>query len=209
VCPSPGPTNQSGGVNIGGTIGSVGGDIIGGNKGLDEETLVAVLEQRGYLQADKTAGLQRSVIIAIARNLKRDVADFDQAVVELQRAVDVALDVIARGERGTNADEFVDKVLSEIADKTKHEDFDGGARAVDDALAEVERLDAEQREVTRRRKVALLEAGVRQDILRRDAGSVARRIETLVAIDHPTERPAWLPEFENQYDTFYKDGGHF
>jgi tetratricopeptide (TPR) repeat protein len=206
VCPSPGPTNQSGGVNIGGTIGSVGGDVIGGNKGLDEETLVTVMERRGYLQAAETAGLQRRVIIAIARNLKRDVADFDQAVVELEHAVAVARDVIARGERGTNADEFVDKVLSEIADKTKHEDFDGAARAVDGGLADLERQEAEQRDVMRRRKVALLEAGVRQDILRRDAGSVARRIETLVAIDHPTERPAWLPEFENQYGTFYKEG---
>ena len=44
--------------------------------------------------------------------------------------------MIARGERATNTDGFVEKVLLEIAEKTKREDFDGGARAVDDALAE-------------------------------------------------------------------------
>jgi len=31
------PAEQSGGVNISGTVGSVGGDIVGGNKGLDEK----------------------------------------------------------------------------------------------------------------------------------------------------------------------------
>jgi hypothetical protein len=68
------------------------------------------------------------VIIGLARSLKRDVSDFDQAVTELERAVEVALDVIARGERGANVGEFVDRVLSTIAEKAKREDFDGGAR---------------------------------------------------------------------------------
>ena len=141
------------------------------------------------------------MIIGLARRVKRDVSDFDQAIVELERAVDVALDVIARGEHGTNADEFVDKVLSEIAEKTKRGDFDGGTRAVDDALAQLDRQEAEQR----RARVALLEAGVGQDTLRRDAVSVARRIEALADLDHPTERSTWH-EFRNRYDVFYEDG---
>jgi hypothetical protein len=112
MCPS---AEQSGGVNISGAVGAVSGDIVGGNKGLDEERLVAVLEARGHLQS----GVERRVIIGLARRVKRDVSDFDQAIAELERAVEVALDVIARGEHGTKADEFVNKVLSEIAEKTK------------------------------------------------------------------------------------------
>jgi hypothetical protein len=39
MCPSTEPANQSGGVNITGTVGSVGGDIVGRDKiGLDEES---------------------------------------------------------------------------------------------------------------------------------------------------------------------------
>jgi hypothetical protein len=57
--------------------------------------------------------------------------------------------VIARGERATNTDGFVEKVLLEIAEKTKREDFDGGARAVDDALAELDRREAERRDAAR------------------------------------------------------------
>ena len=47
---------------------------------------------------------------------------------------------------------------------------------------------------------------MKKDILRRDAIAVVRRIEMLVAMDHPTERPAWLPAFRQRYDAFYEDG---
>jgi tetratricopeptide (TPR) repeat protein len=174
--------------------------------GLDEEKLVNALAARGILQTSETAGLQRRVIINLARSLKRDVFDFDQAVVELERAVEVALKVIASGERGTNPDEFVDKVLSEIAEKTRRYDFDGGAHAIDAALAELDKRDAEQREMGRRARAALLEAGVRQDTLRRDAVTVAGRILALVTVQQPAERPAWLPELRKYFDTYIEDG---
>ena len=135
-------------------VGNVGRDAIvqqGENLsiGLDEEKLVNALAAKGLLQTAETVGLQRRVIINLARRLKGDVIDFDQAVVELESAVEVALEVIARGERSTNADEFVAKVLSEIAEKTKREDFDGGARTVDDALAELDRREVKQRDAAR------------------------------------------------------------
>ena len=133
--------------------------------------------------------------------------DFDQAVVELERAVDVALDVIARGERGTNYDAFVDLVLAKVAEKTRLGDFDGGAQAVDEALIDLDRREAEQRDIFRRSRVAILDAGVGQDILRRDASAVARRIEGIVAVENPDDRPAWSPAFRERYDRFYEEGG--
>jgi tetratricopeptide (TPR) repeat protein len=36
--------------------------------------------------------------------------------------------------------------------------------------------------------------------------AVARRIELIVAVDQPTDRPAWLPDFQKRYDTFQADG---
>src|SRR4051794_39015773 len=201
--PSPAAVGQSG-VSIGGSVGSVGGDIVGRDKityGLTAEELVAVLEAKGVLRAAEPAGLERQTVVELARRLKPDDAlDFDQAVRELERAVAVALDVIARGEQGTNHGEFVNAVLARVAGKTRIGDLDGGASTIDEGLAE---LDAAHR----RSRVALLEEGVKVDILRRDAVAVARRIEALVATDHPSERPAWLPEFRHRYDTFYEDGG--
>jgi tetratricopeptide (TPR) repeat protein len=127
------------------------------------------------------------------------VLDFEQAITELERAVQVAVDVIARGERGTNDDAFVNAVLARVADKVRNDDLDGGAGAIDEALAELEAKH-------RRSQVVLLEEGVKVDTLRRDAVAVARRIEMIVAVDRPTDRPAWLPEFQARYNQLMADG---
>ena len=78
------------------------------------------------------------------------------------------------------------------------------------STAEQARIDDGARRTRRRRigrsRVALLEEGVKVDTLRRDAAAVARRIEMIVAADHPTDRPAWLPAFRATYDAFYEDG---
>jgi hypothetical protein len=44
------------------------------------------------------------------------------------------------------------------------------------------------------------------DTLRRDAGSVARRVEMIVAVENSTDRPAWLPAFRARFDKFLTDG---
>ena len=178
---------QSGGVSIPGTVSYVAGDIVGGNKityGPTAEELVAVLEAKGVLRTAETAGLERQTIIKLAQRLKPEVLEFDQAVRELEHVVVIARDVIARGERGTNHDAFVNAVLARVAEKTRSGDLDDGASTIDTGLAE---LDAAHR----RARIALLEEGVKVDILRHDAIAVVRRIEMLVATDHLTERPAW------------------
>jgi tetratricopeptide (TPR) repeat protein len=134
------------------------------------------------------------------------VLDPDQAVVELTHAVEIALDVIVRGERGSNEDAFVNAILAEAAEKTKNDDFDGAAKAVDDAFADLERRKVERREVERRAGMTILEAAIRQHTLRRDAATVAARIERLVAVEHATDRPAWHPNFRARYDEYWEDG---
>jgi tetratricopeptide (TPR) repeat protein len=167
--------------------------------GSTAEELVAALESKGVLQTSELAGLQRRTIINLAHRLKPEVLDFEQAIMELERAVEVALDVIATGERGTNDDAFVNSVLARVAEKVRNDDLDGGAGAIDEALAELEAKH-------RRSQVVLLEEGVKVDTLRRDAASVARRIETIMAVDQPADRPAWLPGFKVRYDEFHADG---
>ncbi|WP_336490675.1 tetratricopeptide repeat protein [Methylobacterium nigriterrae] len=174
-------------------------NISGVTVGPSPEQLVAVLEARGLLAASEAAGLQRRTIIGLAVRLKPDVSDFEQAVTELERAVEVALDVIARGERGTSEDAFVNAVLAQVAEKVRNDDLDGGARTVDEALAE---LEAKHRQS----QVVLLEEGVKVDTLRRDAVAVAKRIEQIVAAGHSADRPAWLPEFRARYNEFQADG---
>jgi len=163
------------------------------------DELVVALESRGVLQTSELAGLQRRTIINLAHRLKPEVLDFEQAIREVERAIEFALDVIARGERSTNDDAFVNAVLAQVADKVRNDDLDGGAEAIDAALAELEAKH-------RRSQIVLLEEGVKVDTLRRDAVAVARRIEMIVAVDHPTDRPTWVPEFRARYDEFETDG---
>lgn len=177
-----------------------------GLSGAYEERLIESMQARGLLQTADTAGLQRRVIITLARSLKRDVADFDQAVVELEHAVRLALEAIARGEHSTGVDEFVHKILSRIADGTKIGNFDNNARTVDEALAELDKREGEHRAAARRARIALLDAAVEQEKLRRNPVAVAARIAARVAVEHPTERPAWSPEFRREYDCYCENG---
>ena len=86
--------------------------------GSTAEELVAVLEAKGVIQTAKGAGLERQAVIKLAQRLKPDdVLEFEQAVTELECAVAIALDVIARGEHGTNEDAFVNAVLAQVASK--------------------------------------------------------------------------------------------
>src|SRR6202022_3980508 len=106
----------------------------------------------------------------------------NQGIVELKNAVSIALDVIAKGERGSNQEAFVEDVLKRLAETTKRGDYDSGAKAVDDALAELDRREEEHHAATRRSRETLLEAGEEQDLLRRDPIAVARRIEAIAAM---------------------------
>ncbi|MBV9249098.1 MAG: hypothetical protein JO227_07650 [Acetobacteraceae bacterium] len=125
---------------------------------------------------------------------------------ELESAVSIALDVIARGKQGTNLNAFVDVVLTEAAEKTKGSGLDGAAQAADDALIELDRQEAEQRKAIRRKRILILEAAVRQHMLRRDAAAVVELIERLIAEEHATERPAWHLGFRVQYDEYRIEG---
>ncbi len=169
--------------------------------------IMAELDARGVTRKAAEAGLERQAMLRIAGRLRPDEnLDFDQAVVEVEHAVGIALDVIARGERGGNLDAFVEAVLRRLAETTRAGEFDRGSLAVDDALRDLDPQEAEQFDAMRRSRMALLEAGIEQDTLRRDAAAVAQRIEALVAVEQPSERPAWTPAFRQRRDALYTQG---
>ena len=136
----------------------------------------------------------------LAQRLKpAERLDFEQAVTELERAVEVALDVIARGERGTNDDAFVNTVLARVAERVRSDDLDGGAQAIDAALAEIEAR-------YRRSQTTLLEEGVKVDTLRRDAAS-GRPAYRDAGRRRSSDRPARLaPGIPRTVDGFTADG---
>jgi tetratricopeptide (TPR) repeat protein len=171
------------------------------------EQVVALLGKQEIAKATE-AGLERSTILELARRLKPgEIADFDQAVKELENAVGIALNVIAKGERGSNQEAFVEDVLKRLAETTKTGDFDSGAKAVDEALAELDRQEEERRQSLRRSRETLLEAGVEQDLLRRDPAAVARRIESIAGLDATDGNPVWSQKYRERFDAFDAEGG--
>ncbi len=169
--------------------------------------IVNRMDQGGEIAKAADQGIQREAIIKFAERLKpNEVLKSDQAVKGLENSVEVALEVIAEGARSSNQDPFISDVLQTVAETTKTGRLAAGAAAIDQALAELDRQEEEQRAALRRSRETLLKAGVKQDILRRDAVAVARRIEAIAALDATGGHPAWSPKYEERLRAFSAEG---
>jgi tetratricopeptide (TPR) repeat protein len=170
------------------------------------EQVLAGMDAR-FMRDAEQRGLERGTILTLARRLKPEEAlDFDQAVRELENAVRIALDVIARGERGSNVGELIDAVLRRVAEQTKLGAFDKALAVVDTAIAELDRRDLEYRESSKLGRSKLLESAIGQEILRRDALGVAGRVSALIANESGENIDAGLRLFREHYDRFIAEG---
>lgn len=169
----------------------------------------------GMGQDDSTGGsqtLDAQTVLALARRLQPDdLRQFDTALLELQRAVDLAASVVADGDDndGDAAGGDTDHVLAAVAEQTRLGQLDRGADELDAALEELQRRDERRRTALRRAQHTLLEACVRQDLLRRDAPAVARRIESLVALaasGDDAARPSWAAGYIAHETRYLADG---
>jgi flagellar biosynthesis chaperone FliJ len=140
------------------------------------ERILRLLDQRGDIKKAERGGLERDIVLKLAKRITPDdTLDFDRAVTELENAVNIALDAIARGRRGSNEDDFVNDVLKTVATHTQAGETERAVKALDDALKELDSREAEQRATLKRSRLTLLEAGIEQDILRRCERRAARR----------------------------------
>jgi tetratricopeptide (TPR) repeat protein/pimeloyl-ACP methyl ester carboxylesterase len=168
--------------------------------------LMAALNERGEAISAEKAGVSRQVIIQLAQRINADVADFDQALRELERAVGIAVEVAEEGRRGSNAGDFVDVVLARIAEKSAEGRFDEAAKEADAAFVQWEREQAERRGAALVSGLKLVDAGLRQDILRRDPVSAAKRIERMVALENPDNRDARVAVLRARQWDWYERG---
>ena len=168
--------------------------------------LMAALTERGNTVSAEQAGVSPEAIIRLAQRIKADIADFDQALSELERAVSVAVEVAEQGRRGSNVGDFVDEVLARIAEKSADGQFDEAAQEADTAFAQWERDEAERRVAAVEGGLKILEAGLKQDILRRDPVSAAARIERMVVLEHPDDRVARSEAMRERRREWYESG---
>ncbi len=171
------------------------------------EKVLAALDARGETARAAEAGVERRTLFELARRLKPDeMLDFDQAVAEVAAAVETAIEVSETGARGSNLDALVDTVLAAVGIKTRDGDIEGAAREADQGFAEWERAEAERRAVSVQSGIALLEAGIRQNVLRRDARAVAHRVERIAALTCPDDASARFEAMHERQHAFYARG---
>lgn len=164
---------------------------------------MAALDARGTTTVAEENGLARGTILTLAQRLRPDeVLDLDQAIVEIENAVSIAVDLIQAGGRGSNHHAFVDAVLRRVAEKVKGDDLDRAARELDDELAAME----EREERLKRDRITLLDTAIRVDVLRRDPTAAARRIGQIVAAEDPFDRDAWLKSLGEKWTHYYEEG---
>jgi tetratricopeptide (TPR) repeat protein len=166
------------------------------------EKVVKALDARG-----EGTSIEKRTILELARRLKpKEILDLDQALQELTAAVEVAIEVSENDKRGSNLGDLVDGVLARVAAKTRAGDIEGAAAEADQGIAEWEQAEGERRAVSFRSGVVLLEAGLKQDILRRDASAAAARVARISALEHPDDVAARFKMMRERQDTFFARG---
>jgi tetratricopeptide (TPR) repeat protein len=176
--------------------------------GRSVDDVVHALALNGVLQRVENAGLPRRVVVELAKRVKTEEGlGFNQALKEVEHGVEIALGVITWGTHGTFTTEEANVVLAEVAERTASANFDSAVRTLDDALAEIDNLEAKQQEAAHRNHVLFLEAAIKQHTLRRDAVGVVSRIERLVALDHTSDPLTSLRARYNEYLAEGQDKG--
>jgi hypothetical protein len=171
------------------------------------DRLLALAESKGDTQAATNANVQIEAIVGLAKRIAADVEDFDQAFAELERAVAIVIEVQADASRRSNAGELVDQVLTEMAALSAQGKYDEAAQTADHAFEQWQQGEAERQESAKQQGIAFLDAGIKQDIFRRDPVSAARRLSQKVGLEYPNQqmrfnalRAVWREYYERGRD---------
>jgi tetratricopeptide (TPR) repeat protein len=168
------------------------------------EKMVAAFEKTDEARRAESAGLERFALIALAKRIT-NVETLEQALIELDRAVEVAIKVQEEGARGSNAGEFVDEVLRRVAALSRKGLFDEAADEAGHAFLQWQTAEKERRAFAVQAGLKFLDAGIEQNTLRRDAKAVARLIAQKIDLDLDEMAHRFEAMSETQQE-FYRRG---
>lgn len=182
----------------------------GGSPDLPESIagkIIAIFDARGDTERAERAGISRRTVFELARRLRApEVRDLDQAIAELNAAVDVAAEVVSQGRRLKHADNIINADRVRIAALMTAGNIEDAAREADRGFAEWRAASPEWRRTALQSGLAILEAGLEQDILRRDVPAAVDRMQTMVALAHAGNAAAQFQELRRRTDQFLKRG---
>ncbi|CAM3460626.1 tetratricopeptide repeat protein [Thalassospira profundimaris] len=148
-------------------------------------------------------------VMAIARITALDinnVNDIDQAFKQLERNANIAIEVEQQGRGRSNLGVFVEAVLARVREKYDANDFDAAAAEADHGFKEWERRETERKTEALQVGLKILEAGLKQDILRQNAISAARRIAHISELKHPNRKHDQLVALNGAYRKWFESG---
>ena len=154
----------------------------------------------------EAANVTQQKVMAIARRTALNINDPDQALKELESHAEIAIEVEKEGRGGSNLGAFVDAVLARVREKYDANDFDAAATEADHGFAEWEQRETERRTESLQAGVKILESGLNQDILRRNAASAAARIARICELNHPDQPYDQLAALDKAYDEWFERG---
>lgn len=164
------------------------------------------LDATGNAARALNAGLAHQTILELAKRLRpSERLDLDRAIAEVKQAVEIALECMRVGKSASDYQSLVSDALREAAAQTAAGEIDLGLATIEAALDALNRLEAEQGKASQNPRKTLLEAALRQDLLRRDILGVVRRIEALEDLGGSV-RVAWTPGYIARAEAFYEEG---
>jgi tetratricopeptide (TPR) repeat protein len=152
----------------------------------------------GYMRMLE-AGINEKAITGLARRVAEDesIADLGAAWNELERAVEIAIDVQTENGHASNIDGFVDDVIERMAALSAEGRDDEASEAADRAFADWQ----ERQEHEKLAADKLLDQALRTDLLRRDAKKAAMRLfdKAQIAFPDPAERFGRLHVIQDEW----------
>jgi tetratricopeptide (TPR) repeat protein len=168
------------------------------------EQILGAIESLGRVGVGPNQ-VARETVLALARRLRPDeLLDFDQAVREIEFAIDVALQVEAKGQSEL-ARSPIDEVTKHVAELTGKGLIQEAADSIDGALLELERRESAQRQSLLQQRDELLTASMQQGVLLRDIQRVVDAVRGLAEISEPV-RPAASENLRAALEMFIAQG---
>lgn len=162
------------------------------------EALLAAFHASAREAEARSAGVTDDRVLTLASRIVPNVSDLDAAFAELDRAVAVAIEIKARDAERREDGRGPDDVLARVtALSARNRDAEAAAEADRGFEAWMERQRREKE-----KGIALLEAGLRADVLLRNVESAAGRIARMaeLQVPDPADRlPALLAHCRTWY----------
>ncbi|MCL2385268.1 MAG: hypothetical protein FWC84_05515, partial [Alphaproteobacteria bacterium] len=168
--------------------------------------LVLEFERRYEWVKSAKTGLEKKALYALAGSLNLDDLGFEQALQDLNHAVRLAGQALAKCQENLSEQQLELDLANQLADRVKQGDFNVGSRIVDEALHCNEPSGASLSHAASR--VALLELGLDIDLARHDPRAAVQRIEAIVTLsgDQRGSHTPWSPTYWQRLHQFLMEG---